>query len=196
MNQVVWVRLDEGVIINPAEEVSVAEVMGPNEEDARYHVNSEKRTCGCTYWQSIGIACKHAVVIWERYQSQLEANGEGIPQEPVNVRRGQHVRRAKWAVNEKPYFLAADFIAAANVLKGNRIIKGNRIKLPCDSIIQSDPTKYPPVPIADKKPRRHPVRRFVSRTRCSICQWPGHSRRTCDYYESWFEKDNDDHAVF
>ena len=38
-----------------------------------YHVNLEKRTWGCTYWQSIGIACKHAVVIWERYQSQLEA---------------------------------------------------------------------------------------------------------------------------
>ena len=35
-------RSGEGVIINPAEEVSVAEVMGPNEEDARYHVNLEK----------------------------------------------------------------------------------------------------------------------------------------------------------
>ena len=156
--------------------------MGPNEEDARYHVNLEKRTCGCTYWQSIGIACKHTVTVWERYQSQLEVNGE--EQEPHDV------RRAKWAVNEKPCFLAADFIAAANVLKRNRI------QLPCDSTIQSNPTKLPPVPIPDKKPRRHPVRRFVSRTRCSICQWPGHSRRTCDYYESWFEWDNDDHGLF
>ena len=158
--------------------------MGPNEEDARYHINLEKRTCGCTYWQSIGIACKHAVVIWERYQSQLEANGEGIPQAQHNT------ACTKWAVNEKLFFLAADFIAAANVLNNKRI------QLPCDSTIQSNPTKLLPVPIPDKKRRRHPVRRFVSRTRCSICQWPGHSRRTCDYYESWFEKDNDDHAVF
>ena len=123
MGQVASVKLDEGVIINPAEEVSVVEEMRPNEEDARYHVNLEKRTCGCTYWQSIGIACKHAVAVWEMYQTQLEANGEEIPQESYNV------RRAKWAVNEKPYFLAADFIAAANVLKANRLFKGNRIKL-------------------------------------------------------------------
>ena len=66
MNEVVKVRLNEGVIINPAEEeeVSVVEVMGPNEEDAWYRVNLEKCTCGCTYWQSIGIACKHAVAVW------------------------------------------------------------------------------------------------------------------------------------
>ena len=83
----------------------------------------------------------------------LEDNGEEIPQEPVNV------RCTKWAVNEKPCFLAADFIAATNVLKGNRIIKGNRVKLPCDSIMQSDPTKYPPVPIADKKRGRRRVDR-------------------------------------
>ena len=76
------------------------------------------------------------------YQSQLKATGEEISQAQYNV------RRAKWAVNEKPWFLAENFIAAANVLKNNRI------KLPCDSIMQSDLTKYPPVPIADKKPGR------------------------------------------
>ena len=85
------------------------------------------------------------------YQIQLggnhEANGEEEEEEAYDV------RRAKWAVNHKPWFLAADFIAAANVLKGNRI------KLPCDSIMQSDPTKYPPVPIADKKLGRRRVRR-------------------------------------
>ena len=171
-------------IPHPADEVSITEVMGPNEEDARYHVNLEKCTRGCTYWQSIGIACKHAVAVWERYQSQLEANGEEIPQESYNV------RRAKWAVNEKPWFLAANFIAAANVLKGNRI------KLPCDSIMQSDPTKYPPVPIADKKLGRHRMQCIDGETRCGICQRPGHSGRTCDYYESWFEWDDDDHNVF
>ena len=57
-------------------------------------------------------------------------------------------------MNQKPWVLAADFIAAANVLKGNRI------KLPCDSIMQSDPTKYPPVPIADKKRGRRRVGTF------------------------------------
>ena len=79
-------------IPHPADEVSVAEEMGPNEEDARYHVNLEKRTCGCTYWQSIGIACKNAVTVWERYQSQLEANGEEIPQEPYNAARRTRCR--------------------------------------------------------------------------------------------------------
>ena len=141
MGQVASVKLDEGVIINPAEEVSVVEEMRPNEEDARYHVNLEKRTCGCTHWQSVGIACKHAVAVWEMYQIQLGGNHEANGEE----QEAYDVRRAKWAVNHKPWFLAADFIAAANVLKGNRI------KLPCDSIMQSDPTKYPPVPIADKK---------------------------------------------
>jgi hypothetical protein len=89
MGQVASVKLDEGVIINPAEEVSVVEEMRPNEEDARYHVNLEKRTCGCTHWQSVGIACKHAVAVWEMYQIQLggnhEANGE--EQEAYDVRR-------------------------------------------------------------------------------------------------------------
>ena len=104
--------------------------------------------------------------------------------------------RAKWAVNEKPWFLAADFIAAANVLKGNRI------KLPCDSIMQSDPTKYPPVPIADKKRGRRRTRRMVvvvvvaGEGRCGICRFAGHNSKTCDYYESWFDWDNSDHRAF
>ena len=87
MGQVASVKLDEGVIINPAEEVSVVEEMRPNEEDARYHVNLEKRTCGCTHWQSVGIACKHAVAVWEMYQSQLKATGEEISQAQHNAAR-------------------------------------------------------------------------------------------------------------
>ena len=127
------------------------------------------------------------MAVWERYQSQLEANGEANDEE----QEAYNLRRAQWAVNHKPWFLAADFIAAANVLKGNRI------KLPCDSIMQSDPTKYPPVPIADEKRGRRRVRRMVAgRTRCGICQKVGHSRRTCDYYESWFEWDNPAHDAF
>ena len=61
--------------------------MGPNEEDARYHVNLEKCTRGCTYWQSIRIACKHAVAVWEMYQSQLKATGEEISQARHNAAR-------------------------------------------------------------------------------------------------------------
>ena len=74
-------------IPHPADEVSITEVTGPNEEDARYHVNLEKRTCGCTYWQSIGITCKHAVAVWERDQSQLKATGEEISQAQHNAAR-------------------------------------------------------------------------------------------------------------
>ena len=67
--------------------VSITEVTGPNEEDARYHVNLEKCTCGCTYWKSIGIACKHAMAVWEMYQSQLKATGEEISQAWHNAAR-------------------------------------------------------------------------------------------------------------
>ena len=74
-------------IPHPADEVSITEVMGPNEEDARYHVNLEKCTRGCTYWQSIGIACKHAMAVWEMYQSQLKATGEEISQARHNAAR-------------------------------------------------------------------------------------------------------------
>ena len=72
-------------IPHPADEVSITEVMGPNEEDARYHVNLEKCTRGCTYWQSIGIACKHAVAVWVMYQYQLKATGEEISQAQYNA---------------------------------------------------------------------------------------------------------------
>ena len=95
MDKVVRVRLSEGVIINPAEEVSVTEVFGPNRENAWYHVNLEKRTCGCTYWQSIVIACKHAVAVWERYESQLEATCEVIPQAPLLLPRSRFHRCRK-----------------------------------------------------------------------------------------------------
>ena len=105
----------------PTDEVSITEVMGPNEEDARYHVNLEKRTCGCTYWQYIGIACKHAVAVREMYQSQLKATGEEISQARHNAAR---------------------------------------------------------------------------RTRCGICRTARYLGSTCNYYESLFDWDNDDHGPF
>ena len=77
----------------PADEVSITEVMRPNEEDAWYHVNLEKCTRGCTYWQSIGIACKHAMAVWEMYQSQLKATGEEISQARHNAAFRQSLGR-------------------------------------------------------------------------------------------------------
>ena len=40
-----WAKTYELMEHDPNEEVSVAAVLGPNAEDARYHVNLEKRTC-------------------------------------------------------------------------------------------------------------------------------------------------------
>ena len=101
--------------------VSITKVTGPNEEDAWYHVNLEKCTRGCTYWKSIGIAFKHAMAVWEMYQSQLKATGEEISQAWHNAAR---------------------------------------------------------------------------RTRRGICRTARDPGPTCDYYESWFDWDDDNHAVF
>ena len=80
--------------------VSITEVTGPNEEDAWYHVNLEKCTRGCTYWQSIGIACKHAVAVWEMYQSQLKATGEEISQARHNAARFVRGTDTTWHLSD------------------------------------------------------------------------------------------------
>ena len=36
---------------------------------------------------SIGIACKHAMAVWEMYQSQLKATGKEISQARYNAAR-------------------------------------------------------------------------------------------------------------
>ena len=72
--------------------------------------------------QHFGIACKHAIVVQEKYQEQLEeVNGARMEaDEYLEV-------RAHFAVGGQPYFLAEVFIEAANDLKTNRI------KLPGES---------------------------------------------------------------
>ena len=40
------------------------------------------------------------------------------------------------------------------------------------------------------------ARHNAAQTQCGICQQLGHNRKTCRYYESWFNWDNDDHAAF
>ena len=69
-------RIGEEVIIDPAEAAMVTDEWKPN-EFIHYGVNLNKRTCGCGHWQHYGIACNHAIVVWEKYQEQLaERNGE------------------------------------------------------------------------------------------------------------------------
>ena len=66
--------------------------------------------------QHFGIACKHAIVVQEKYQEQLEETiGEGIDKDEYIT------MLSRCAVGEKPCFLAEKFIEAANFLKTNRI---------------------------------------------------------------------------
>ena len=52
------------------------------------------------------------------------------------------MREWEWAVNSKPWFLAAKFIKAAEVLKTELI------KLPADAEIEEDDTFFPPICLA------------------------------------------------
>ena len=76
------VVIGEQIFIDPAEASLVidrvelvTDQVEPN-EFVHYDVNLNKRTCGCAHWQHYGIACKHAILVWEKYQEQLaERNG-------------------------------------------------------------------------------------------------------------------------
>ncbi len=69
------IRIKAHQYIDRAEAVMVTEEVAPN-DFVRYDVNLEKRTCGCAHWQHYGIACKHTILVWEKYQEQLaERNG-------------------------------------------------------------------------------------------------------------------------
>ena len=118
----------------------VADQVKPNEL-VHYDVNLNKRTCGCGHWQHYGIAFKHALSVWEKYQEQLEeVNG-------ARMEADKYLEaRARFAVGDQPYFLAQVFIEAANDLKTNRI------KLPCESTYVFDVNKYPPKPLPEARP--------------------------------------------
>ena len=59
------------MIIDPAGASMVTEEVEPD-EFVRYDVDLNKRTCGYGHSQHYGIACKHAILAWEKYQEQLE----------------------------------------------------------------------------------------------------------------------------
>ena len=180
-------RIDVGVIIEFAEAVLFTEEVDPN-VFVQYAVNLEKRTCGCAHWQWYGVACKHAILVWEKYQEQLRRLEDDAYLEA----------RARFAVGEhQPYFLAEVFIQAANALKTNRI------KLPCESTYEFDINKYPPMPLPKLKhgqrqssrgrPNENRFVRAPNAKRCGVCQRYGHNERTCEYYEVWFDwKDPND----
>jgi len=151
------VEIDEQIIIDPAEAAMITDEVEPN-EFIHYDVNLNKRTCGCAHWQHYRIACKHAILVWEKYQEQLaERNG-------ARMEADAYVEaRARFAVGDKPYFLAQVFIEAANDLKTNRI----NIKLPCESTYVFDVNKYPPKPLPKSSARAGAAARESVRERTS-----------------------------
>ena len=182
-------RVGGEVIIDPAEAAMVTDEWKPN-EFVHYGVNLNKRTCGCGHWQHYGIACNHAIVVWEKYQEQLaEKNGE-------RMEADAYIKaRAKFAVGGQPYFLAEVFIEAANALKTNRI------KLPCESTYVFDVNRYPPKPLPKARPGRPHENRFenapaAATTRCGICHQRGHNQLTCAYYEVWFDWNDRNDMIF
>ena len=173
---------------HPAEAAMVTDQVEPN-EFVHYDVNLNKRTCGCGHWQHYGIACKHALSVWEKYQEQLEE---------VNGARMEADEYLEAFCGRRPtdiYFLAQVFIEAANDLKTNRI------KLPCESTYVFDVNKYPPKPLPKKRPGRPHENRFENApaeatTRCGICGQLGHNQLTCEYYEVWFDWNDPNDMVF
>ena len=149
------VEIDEQIIIDPDEAAMAKEEIEPN-EFVHYDVNLNKRTCGCGHWQHYGIACKHALSVWEKYQEQLEERN-GVRMEADAYLEA----RARFAVGGQPYFLAQVFIEAANDLKTNRI------KLPCESTYVFDVNKYPPKPLPKSSARAGAAARESVRERTS-----------------------------
>ena len=100
----------------------------------------------------------------------------------------------EWAVNSKPWFLAAKFIEAAEVLKEELI------QLPADAEIEEDDTLFPPVCLARLNrgrngvaaaPQGRPRRNRTNRVRrCGNCNQPGHIRSKCRFNYVWFDWDD------
>jgi len=169
----------------------VTDEVQPNEL-VHYDVNLNKHTCGCGHCQHCGIACKHALSMWDKYQEQLqERNGARMEADDAYLEA-----RARFAVGEhQPYFLAEVFIEAANDLKTNCI------KLPCESTYLFDVNKYPPKPLPKTRPGRPDENRFenapaAATTRCGICGQRGHNQLTYEYCEVWFDWKDPNDMVF
>ena len=165
--------------VNPDAAVEVVEPNeNGNQRESRHHVNLNARTCTCTNWHFNGIACCHALTAWDLYHKQQN-----------DIPLNEYGRRMReWAVNSKPWFLAAKFIEAAEVLKMERI------KLPADANIEEDDMMFPPiclarlnrgVPVAPQgQPRRRRINGVVRR--CGNCNQPGHIRSKCRFNYVWF----------
>jgi len=132
-------RIGNGNVVPVINPDATVEVVQPNENgnqrESRYHVNLNARTCTCTNWHFDGIACCHALKAWDVYHTQQNDI-------QLNV---YSQRMREWAVNSKPWFLAAKFIEAAEVLKTELI------KLPADADIEEDDTLFPPICLAKLK---------------------------------------------
>ena len=168
----------------------VTDEVEPN-EFVHFDVNLNKRTCGCAHWQYYGIACKHAILVWEKYQDQL-AERNSVMMEADKYLEAFCGRRPT-----DIYFLAQVFIEAANDLKTNRI------KLPCESTYVFGVNKYPPKPLPKARrgagrPHEKPFRECTggATTRCGICHQRGHNQLTCEFYEVWFDWKDPNDMVF
>jgi hypothetical protein len=109
----------------------------------------------------------------------------------------------EWAVDSKPWFLAAKFIEAAEVLKTERI------KLPADANIEEDDKCFPPPCLAKLRhgrneqevaaaPQGRPRRRRINGVvrRCGNCNQPGHPRSKCRFIPVWFDWDDEEDNLF
>jgi hypothetical protein len=108
----------------------------------------------------------------------------------------------EWAVNSKPWFLAAKFREAAEVLKTERI------KLPADANLEVDDKLFPPPclaklnhgrnvqEVAAAPPGRPRRRRIIPNRRCGNCNQPGHTKSKCNRHIPWFDWSNPEHLLF
>ena len=105
-------------IINPDAAVEVVEPnANGNLRESRHHVNLNARTCTCTNWIFRGIACCHALKAWDVYHAQRD-----------DIPRNEFGRRMRdWAVDSKPWFLAAKFIEVEKLPINNKLTQENFI---------------------------------------------------------------------
>ena len=129
------------------------------------------------------IACRHAIKVWDEYHARLK----DIPIDQVGK------RWREWAVDSKPWFLAAEFIKAADDLRKEQLIT------PADANIIDDVKCFPPIPKAILKVRGRPkVNRYqggrgrgrgVNRNQsCTNCGRDGHNISRCNVNTIWFDR--------